>query len=233
MTIDITVLILVAAAIVVVVGVVLVARRGRGAPSAVSSVPVSPPIRPSAPPPSDATIVAPVGGAADATIVAPMSTAAVAPAASLPRGVDATIVAPTASAEATVVDLRAAPAAAPNAEAAATVVMTAAPTATLPPAPAPARGPRLTVTKGGSGIHELRSREYTLGRSSSADIVIADASVSGRHAKLSPRGDGFAISDLGSTNGTTVDGRPVRSEVQLRGGETILLGDCVLRYDRD
>lgn len=217
MNLDTTVLILGAAVLVaLIVGVAVIARRGPSAGTAPpASAPAPPAGRASGTAPSDATIVAPVASAGDATIVAPIASPG-----------DATIVAPmpTTAPDATIV--------APTPSAAATVVMAPSRTVTLPPAPLPIQRPRLTVTKGGTGTHELHPREYTIGRSSSADIVIADASVSGRHAKLSPRGDGFAITDLGSTNGTTVDDRPVRGEVELRGGETILLGDCVVRYDK-
>lgn len=157
-------------------------------------------------------------------------------------------VAPTRS-DATVVDVRAtAPAAAP-------VAPSPAAPPVAPPATAPADAPtvamnvpradttaptiripklraRVTVTKGGSGTYELEAREHTIGRSTHADIVLADPSVSGQHAKLSPRGDAFAISDLGSTNGTTVEGQPVKGEVLLRGGETVGIGDARLRYER-
>lgn len=96
---------------------------------------------------------------------------------------------------------------------------------------APVLRARLTVTKGGSGKHELEGRAYVIGRSSSADIALADPSVSGRHAQVSPCEGQFAIVDLGSTNGTTVDGRALDGEHVLRGGETIGIGDARLRYE--
>lgn len=165
--------------------------------------------------------------------------------AAAPRGSEATMVGPAiVRSDATVVDVR--PAAAPPAPAApppapvpeaseAPTVTMAAPRpepATMPTVRIPKLRARLTVTKGGSGTHELESREYTVGRSAHADVVLADPSVSGHHAKLSPRGDAFALSDLGSTNGTTVDGRAVQGEYVLRGGETIGIGDARMRYER-
>jgi hypothetical protein len=123
------------------------------------------------------------------------------------------------------------PAPAPEAP---TVVMDASrdETATMPTVRVPKLRARVTVTKGGSGMHELEAREYTIGRSTRCEIVLVDDSVSGHHAKLAPRGDAFAVSDLGSTNGTTVDGRAVQGEHVLRGGETIGVGDARLRYER-
>lgn len=154
-----------------------------------------------------------------------------------PRAADATEAGTRpAPSDATVVDVRAAPAPPPPAAPAdAPTVVVGAPQpepATLPTVRLPKLRARVTVTKGGSGAHELEAREYTIGRSVHADIVLADPSVSGHHAKLSPRGDAFALSDLGSTNGTTVDGRAVKGEHALRGGETIGVGDARLRYER-
>ena len=92
---------------------------------------------------------------------------------------------------------------------------------------------RLALKTGGSGgPWELFPREYEIGRSSSADVVVADPSVSGHHAKLVPHGDGFAIRDLGSTNGTKVNGKVTSGDHALRGGESITLGEVVLRYER-
>ena len=154
---------------------------------------------------------------------------------------DATIVGPAIhpGSDATVVDVRVTPPApapeapAPQAPDAPTVALNVPKQdATAPTIRVPKLRARVTVTKGGSGTHELDAREYTVGRSTHADIVLADPSVSGQHAKLTPRGDAFAIVDLGSTNGTTVDGQPVKGEQVLRGGETLGIGDARLRYER-
>ncbi len=70
----------------------------------------------------------------------------------------------------------------------------------------------------------------TIGRDSEAGIVIADSSVSTRHAALERVQDGWKLTDLGSTNGTTANGRPVgRAGVILRGGERVGLGAVVVR----
>jgi serine/threonine protein kinase len=63
-----------------------------------------------------------------------------------------------------------------------------------------------------------------LGRHSKADIVVQDAGASRRHAAVIPRADGFHILDLGSTNGTVLNGKPVRGEVPLREGDLIEIG---------
>jgi hypothetical protein len=63
-----------------------------------------------------------------------------------------------------------------------------------------AEGKRYAVAPGGA----------TIGRSRECDIVLADSNVSRRHAELRPRGDGWTIIDLGSTNGVKVNGQAVR-----------------------
>lgn len=91
---------------------------------------------------------------------------------------------------------------------------------------------RLTVTKGGAGTFVLEDREHTIGRSRRADVIVSDPSVSGLHAKLTPRGLAFVLTDLGSTNGTTVNGTRVEGERLLEGGETIGVGEARVRYER-
>lgn len=97
--------------------------------------------------------------------------------------------------------------------------------------PRPPRA-RVSISKGGTGgPFDLGPREYRIGRSSGSDIVLADPSVSGQHAKLSPRGDSFVLEDLGSTNGTTVNGQAVTAPRPLRSGDVLGIGDAVLRYE--
>lgn len=180
----------------------------------------TPPARPSAQPRSDATMVgpAPTAPRADATVVGPVPSA--------PGG------------ERTVVDVRVPASPAPSSQTA-----SSAPTVpsvperldvTAPTIKVPARPRmRLSVTKGGSGLPiELDEREYTIGRSSRSDVVLEDPSVSGQHAKLVPHPLGFTVTDLGSTNGTKVNGKPVQGEQALHAGDTIGIGDAVLRYER-
>lgn len=111
------------------------------------------------------------------------------------------------------------------------VAPTVGPTEILRRSAAPLRA-RLVVRSGGSGSFDLGPRTYVIGRSSSCDVVLPDPSVSGRHAKLTPGLDGFRIADLGSTNGTLVNGQPLTGELPLRGGEVLRLGDALLLYER-
>jgi len=66
-------------------------------------------------------------------------------------------------------------------------------------------------------------RPLVLGRVKGADLVIRDARASRRHAELVPVDGGLRLRDLGSANGTHVDGAPV-TEALLRGGEEIGIG---------
>lgn len=63
-----------------------------------------------------------------------------------------------------------------------------------------------------------------VGRAEDCDIVLADPSVSGRHARLCWRGTKLLVEDLGSANGTYVDGKPVR-RAQLRPGCELSFGN--------
>lgn len=69
--------------------------------------------------------------------------------------------------------------------------------------------------------------ETVLGRDPSVDIVIAAAGVSRRHARLTHDGQRYFIEDLGSSNGTFVDGQRISARVELRPGNLIGLGNSV------
>jgi len=71
-----------------------------------------------------------------------------------------------------------------------------------------------------------------IGRSPGADIVIGDDFVSGKHARLSPNGDGTVLEDLGSTNGTLLNGQRVAGAMMLRPGDAIDIGAVKLKVDR-
>jgi len=68
-----------------------------------------------------------------------------------------------------------------------------------------------------------------VGRSEDCDLHIADPSVSGRHAKLSWRGEKILVEDLGSANGTYVDGHKVR-RAEIRPGTDLTFGNASLSW---
>lgn len=63
-----------------------------------------------------------------------------------------------------------------------------------------------------------------IGRSPDSDLVIADEFVSSSHARVVPSADGLVLEDLGSTNGTSVNGQPARRPLQLDAGDVIEVG---------
>jgi DNA-binding SARP family transcriptional activator len=78
---------------------------------------------------------------------------------------------------------------------------------------------------------ELSDGPVLIGRSGDCDLVLIDSQTSRHHAQVSPAGGGFVVEDLGSTNGTTVNGRAVDDElVRLRNGDRIELGHSVVRF---
>ena len=68
---------------------------------------------------------------------------------------------------------------------------------------------------------------FTIGRTQDCDLRIADLSVSRRHAQLDRGDDGWLLSDLGSHNGTRVNGWLVREAVPVRPGDVLQFGSAV------
>jgi FHA domain/Domain of unknown function (DUF1707) len=68
---------------------------------------------------------------------------------------------------------------------------------------------------------------FTIGRTQDCDLRIADLSVSRRHAQLDRGDDGWLLGDLGSHNGTRVNGWLVREPVPVRPGDVLQFGSAV------
>ena len=80
-----------------------------------------------------------------------------------------------------------------------------------------------------SGLKLALSGPLVVGRAPGADIVVDAEFVSARHARLTPLADHLIVEDLGSTNGTLVNGRVVTEPHVLADGDKINIGDVVLQ----
>ncbi len=82
-----------------------------------------------------------------------------------------------------------------------------------------------------AGVRVALDREVVIGRDPRCELPIGAADVSRRHARIVPDEDGHEVVDLGSTNGTWVNGHPITTR-KLVPGDRIELGSSVLRYLR-
>jgi hypothetical protein len=73
-------------------------------------------------------------------------------------------------------------------------------------------------------------RGATLGRSNGADINVNDPFASSAHARIFQRGDFMYLEDMGSTNGTYLNGRQIRTAERLKVADKIRIGDTEYRY---
>jgi len=79
---------------------------------------------------------------------------------------------------------------------------------------------------------ELRDGETSVGRSSASDVVLkSDDYASGSHAKLTRHGGLLYVEDLGSTNGTFVNGSKTVGATPVRNGDNVRVGSTTFRYE--
>ena len=82
------------------------------------------------------------------------------------------------------------------------------------------------------GLHVDVLGPVVVGRSPSSDIVIDEPYVSATHARFTIPGPALVLEDLGSTNGTMVNGHVIDQPVTLRDGDEVQVGDTVMRVSR-
>jgi len=80
--------------------------------------------------------------------------------------------------------------------------------------------------------YSLEGDQIVIGRDSTNGVVINDAEISRKHARLTFQGGKYVLEDLGSTNGSFVNGQRLAGPVVLKSGDVVSLGEqIVLLYD--
>ena len=97
-----------------------------------------------------------------------------------------------------------------------------------------AKGRLVVVTDGdGDGrVFEIDAAALTVGRGDPNDIPLEDEFASIQHARLESRKDGVWVEDIGSTNGTVVNGTRIDGPRKLAPGDVIRVGDTDFRFER-
>ena len=101
--------------------------------------------------------------------------------------------------------------------------------------PAQGGAPRLRVESAAglrAGAAYDLSEGALLGRGNGADIVLGDTFASSNHARLVVHGDAIVLEDLGSTNGTYLNGEPLNGPQPLHDGDRIRIGDSEFTFER-
>jgi hypothetical protein len=90
----------------------------------------------------------------------------------------------------------------------------------------------VSPTLGEGDVYTLDSHALTMGRGTTNDVSLPDDEyASTRHARFEPRRDGVWIEDIGSTNGTFVNGIRLTRERKLVPGDVVRIGETDLRFE--
>ena len=82
------------------------------------------------------------------------------------------------------------------------------------------------------GLHVDILGPGVVGRSPSSDVVVDEPFVSATHARFTLQGPALVLEDLGSTNGTLVNGHLIGQPVTLRDTDEVQIGDTIMRVSR-
>ncbi len=88
----------------------------------------------------------------------------------------------------------------------------------------------ISLPDAGEVVHELSESTVTIGRVEDNALQIDDASVSSHHAEIRKTGAGYVLKDLGSTNGTFINGEPLSGEHTLEAGDRVVFGKIEASY---
>jgi Protein of unknown function (DUF3662)/FHA domain len=97
---------------------------------------------------------------------------------------------------------------------------------------APASLTLISGARKGQGHFPLKGTQMVLGRAADAEITLMDPGISRHHARIVREGDDFVVEDLGSTNGTEVNGQLVKRR-RLADGDRVRLGSSTLQFRRE
>lgn len=92
---------------------------------------------------------------------------------------------------------------------------------------------QISLPDGSQLDHELTTDAVTIGRAEDNTLPISHASVSSYHARIAPGGEGYILTDLGSTNGTKLNGNPCTPEAEysLSAGDRVQFGQVQSVFD--
>ncbi len=96
--------------------------------------------------------------------------------------------------------------------------------------PEPGKRPGTIVMPSGDRI-SLKEGKNLIGRLADCAVVVSDGNTSRHHAQIHGAGSGFVINDLGSTNGTFLNGERLIADHRLADGDIITLGSVNLRFE--
>jgi pSer/pThr/pTyr-binding forkhead associated (FHA) protein len=81
-------------------------------------------------------------------------------------------------------------------------------------------------------VYAIDSSSLTIGRGDANDLALHDDYASARHARFEPRRDGVYVQDVGSTNGTFVNGIRLAQDRRLAPGDIVRIGETDLKFER-